>query len=155
MPGIEEKIETVKSRFVLGNLLAFVWILLGTYACWLVMPWLGWLFLIFSTVSVYIVIRRLFCNSCYYCRSCTKGLAKLSILFLGANKIPGISDGTVKGMTIFIYAALTILPASPLIYSLSASFEAAKIISLACLFGISAVAIVSKIANRNKKLWKP
>jgi len=91
----EEKIETVKTRFVGGNLLAFLWILVGTVACWLVNPWAGWLFLGFSVFSVYIIARRFLCNSCYYCKSCTKGLAKLSILFLGANKISGLSKYTI------------------------------------------------------------
>lgn len=154
MSILEEKIETVKSRFVAGNLIALTWILLGTFACWLVNPWLGWLFLAFSTFSIYLIIRRLLCNSCYYCKSCTKGLAKLSILLLGANRIPGLSNGTIKGMTIFVYTVLTLIPAALLIYSIGSSFETLKIISLACLFGISAVALIIRSRNRDRPLWK-
>jgi len=154
MSSVEEKIETVKSRFAAGNLIAILWILLGTFACWLVNPWLGWFFLGFSTFSVYLIIRRLLCNSCYYCKSCTKGLAKLSILFLGANRIPGLSNNTVKGMAIFVYTVLTLIPAAFLIYSLVSSFEMLKIISLACLFGISAVALIIRFRNRDSPLWK-
>ncbi len=154
MSTVEEKIETVKSRFVAGNLLALAWILIGTFACWLVNPWLGWLFLAFSTFSVYVIVRRLLCNSCYYCKSCTKGLAKLSILFLGANRIPGQSNGSIKGMTIFVYIVLAIIPSALLIYSLASSFETAKIISLACLIGISTITLISRFINRNRPLWK-
>ena len=154
MSSVEEKIETVKSRFAAGNLLALTWILIGTVACWLVNPWLGWLFLAFSTFSVYVIVRRLLCNSCYYCKSCTKGLAKLSILFLGANRIPGQSNVAVKGMAIFVYIVLTLIPAVLLLYSLSPSFETLKIISLASLIGISTVALTSRLRNRNKSLWK-
>ena len=154
MSSVEEKIETVKSRFAAGNLIAILWILLGTFACWLVNPWLGWFFLGFSTFSVYLIIRRLLCNSCYYCKSCTKGLAKLSILFLGANRIPGQSNGSIKGMTIFVYIVLAIIPSALLIYSLASSFETAKIISLACLIGISTITLISRFINRNRPLWK-
>ncbi len=33
MPTVDEKIETVKSRLVSGNLLAVLWITVGTAAC--------------------------------------------------------------------------------------------------------------------------
>lgn len=154
MSNVEEKIETVKSRFAMGNLIAVLWILLGTFACWLVNPWLGWFFLGFSAFSVYLIIRRLICNSCYYCKSCTKGLAKLSILFLGANRIPGQSNGAVKGMVIFIYTVLTLIPTAFLIYSLVSSFETLKIISLVCLIGISAATLILRFRNRDRPLWK-
>lgn len=154
MSSVEEKIETVRSRFVAGNLIAILWILLGTFACWLVNPWLGWFFLGFSTFSVYLIIRRLLCNSCYYCKSCTKGLAKLSILFLGANRIPGQSNGVVRGMAIFIYTVLTLIPAVFLISSLLSLFETSKIISLVCLFGISAATLIIRFRNRDRPLWK-
>jgi hypothetical protein len=150
----EEKMETVKSRFIVGNLLIIAWIFIASAACWLVNPLIGWLFLGFSAFSIYIIVRRFMCNSCYYCKSCTKGPAKLSILFLGANKIPGISNGAIMGMTVFAYTVLTIVPATLLINSLLTSFETLKIISLVSLFGISAVTLSARIINHNKALWK-
>ncbi len=154
LSNIEEKIETVKSRFASGNLLALIWILLGTTACWLVNPWFGGIFLLFSIFSVYIIIQRQLCNSCYFYKSCTKGLAKLSILFLGVNKIPGLSRATIKGMAAFAYVVLLFIPAAVLLNSLSTLYDSVKLIVLVCLFGISGVALISRVINRNRTLWK-
>lgn len=154
MTNTEEKIETIRSRFAAGNFIALIWILIGTVACWLVNPWIGGFFLAFSTFSVYIIIRRLLCNSCYYCKSCTKGLAKLSILFLGANNVPGLGNGTINGMAIFIYTVLTIIPTIILLYALTPSFDALKIILLTCLLAISTATLIGRFKNRNKPLWK-
>lgn len=155
MSSVEEKIETVKSRFVAGNLLALLWIVIGTVACWTVDPIFGWGFLIFSVISVYVVIRRMLCNSCYYCKSCTKGLAKLSILFLGANRIPGISKNSIVGMTAFIFLALLIVPAAVLINSILAQYTLVKFIFLIILIVISLCALTGRVVNRNRALWKP
>jgi hypothetical protein len=154
LSNMEEKIETVKSRFIVGNLVALLWILLGTTACWIVNPWVGSLFGLFSIFFVYIIIRRQLCNSCYYCKSCTKGLAKLSILFLGANKIPGLNKATITGMTVSVYVVLLFIPAAVLLNSLAAWFEAVKLSVFVWLFGISGVALNSRLINRNQPLWK-
>lgn len=155
MVNDEEKIEVVKTRFITGNLIALIWILIASIACSLINPWLGWFFLAFSAFSVYIIIRRFMCNSCYYCKSCTKGLAKLSILFLGANKIPGLSKSTIIGMVIFAYVVLSFIPGALLVNSLLTSFETIKLVSLICLLAISAVIPIGRIIYRNKNLWKP
>lgn len=155
MSNIEEKIETVKSHFISGNLLSILWILVGTAACWLVNSWLGWLFSAFSAFSVYIIVRRFLCNSCYYCKSCTQGMAKLSILFLGANKIPGLSKSTITGMTTFSLAVLMFIPAIVLGNSLLDSFSLVKLTVLICLFGVSTIVLIGRLVNRNRALWKP
>jgi hypothetical protein len=155
MSTVEEKIETVKSRFVGGNLFAILWILVGTAACFVVSPLFGWLFLGFSAFSVYIIVRRLLCNSCYYCKSCTKGLAKLSILFLGASKIPGLSKGTIWGMNVFTYVILMIIPCAVIISSLFSEFATLKLALLGLLLGFSVFDVANKIRNRNRALWKP
>jgi hypothetical protein len=154
LSNIEEKIETVKSHFISGNLLSILWIFVGTVACWLVNPWLGWLFLAFSAFSVYIILRRFLCSSCYYCKSCTKGMAKLSILFLGANKIPGLSKSTIAGMTTFTYAVLMFIPAIVLGNSLLNSFNTMKLAALICLFSVSTIVLIGRLINRNRVLWK-
>jgi len=155
MSTVEEKIVTVKSRFVGGNLLAALWILLGTTVCWIVNPLFGWVFLGFSAVSIYVIIRRLLCNSCYYCKSCTKGFAKMSILFLGANQIPGLSKSSILGMTSFIYVVLLVIPGFVLANSILVEFTWFKLILLTGLLVISMFAIASRVKNRNQALWKP
>src|ERR1035437_1150590 len=130
MSTVEEKIVTVKSRFIGGNLLAALWIILGTFACWVVNPLFGWLFLGFSAFSIYVIIRRLLCNSCYYCKSCTKGFAKMSILFLGANRIPGVHKSSILGMTAFVYVVLLVIPGLVLANSILLEFTLFKLVLL-------------------------
>lgn len=155
MSSVEEKIETVKSRFVTGNLFAVFWVILGTLACWMVNPLFGWVFLGFAFFSIYIIIRRMLCNSCYYCKSCTKGFAKLSILFLGANHIPGITKTSLVGMTVFIFIVLLVTPASVLASSLLVEYSLVKLIVLTGLVVTSLIALIIRAVNRNKALWKP
>ncbi|MDD3792946.1 MAG: hypothetical protein PHY74_07420 [Candidatus Bathyarchaeota archaeon] len=155
MSSVEEKIETVKSRFISGNLFAVFWVILGTLACWIVNPLFGWVFLGFAFFSIYIIIRRMLCNSCYYCKSCTKGFAKLSILFLGADHIPGITKTSLVGMTVFIFIVLLVIPASVLASSLLAEYSLVKLILLVGLVVTSLIALIIRLVNRNKALWKP
>src|ERR1035437_7715429 len=98
-----EKIEASKSLLFSGTSTLAIWVALGTLATWLINPLFGWLFLGFAAFVVLVVIRRLLCNSCYYCKSCTKGFAKLSKLTLGSNRIPGISKGSTLGMAATMY----------------------------------------------------
>lgn len=155
LSSVEEKIETVKSRFIIGNLFALLWISIGTFACWIVNPLYGWLFLGFSTISIYLVIRRMLCNSCYYCKSCTKGFAKLSILFLGAKKIPGLSEKTILGMTVFIFFVLSIVPTLGIISSMLTEYSLSKFLASIFLAIVSLCALSVRVINRNKALWKP
>lgn len=154
MTTIEEKIETIKSRFISGNLLAIIWIIIGTVACWIVNPIFGWLFLAVATFSVYIIIRRFMCNSCYYCKSCTKGFTKMSILFLGASQIPGLSKGSILGMIVFTQIVLLVIPSLVLLNSILIEFTLLKLIMLISLLSVSTFAIAIRIRNRNNALWK-
>ncbi len=155
MSTVEEKIEAVRSRFVGGNLLALLWIASGTFACSLVNPIFGWLFLGFSALSAYIIVRRLLCNSCHYCKSCTKGFAKLSILFLGANNIPGLSKGSIIGMTVYIFIALMAIPSLVLGGSVLSQFTLLKLVGLVAVLAVSLYALTNKAKDRNRPLWKP
>ena len=148
MSGEEEKIAATKSSLLFGIIMITVWIAIGTAAFWVINPLFGWLFLGFSVFSILIVMRRQMCGSCYYCASCTKGFAKLSRLFLGGNRIPGISKGSTWGMTIFIYVLLSIIPGAMLVTSIFQEFSLAKIALLICLLSIS----VYNVAVRGKKL---
>ena len=112
-----EKIEATKSLLLFGTLTLAVWVALGTLSIWLINPLFGWLFLGFSAFVVLVVIRRLLCNSCYYCKSCTKGFAKLSKLTLGSNRIPGISKGSTLGMAATMYVVLSVIPGALVVNS--------------------------------------
>ncbi len=150
MSNSEPKVEATKSSLLFGNLTAIVWIFLGTIGCWLINPLYGYLFLGFAAFSIYIIIRRLMCNSCYYCKSCTKGIAKLSILFLGANRIPGLSKSSIIGMVFFVYVALTVVPSLLLTNSLLQEFNLLNASVLAGILSISIFSIVVRIKKGDK-----
>ncbi len=150
MVDAEEKVAATKSTLLNGNLLISVWVALGTVGCYLVNPIVGLVFLGFAAFSIYIIIRRLLCNSCYYCRSCTKGIAKLSIMFLGANRIPGLSKGSILGMTIFAYVVLLVIPSWLLAESLMQQFSVLQALALAGILVISTYTLVAKIKKGDR-----
>ena len=149
-PNIEEKIQATKSLLVSGTFIITAWIILATFSIWLINPLFGWLFLAFSAFSVFIIIRRQLCNSCYYCKSCTKGFAKLSKLFIGSYHIPGISKGSALGMAAYIYVILTIIPSIVLINSTLQGFSLVKLLVLAGLLSLSVYNIIIRAKNGNK-----
>ena len=150
MSDEEEKIAASKSSLFFGSLMIAVWIAIGSVAVWVINPVYGWLFLGFSAFSILIVMRRQMCGSCYYCVSCTKGFAKLSKLFLGDSRIPGISKGSTLGMAVFIYLLLSVIPGMMIVSSLFQEFSLLKLLLLICLLSVSTYNAVV----RGKKLLR-
>ncbi|MGD6933465.1 MAG: hypothetical protein ACQCN5_04580 [Candidatus Bathyarchaeia archaeon] len=146
-----EKIQASKLQLLSGNLLALAWILLGTFGCWLINPLYGWLFLGFSAFVTYGILRRMTCSSCYYCKSCTKGITKLSLLFLGANHIPGMGKGTILAMDTTIYVVLTLIPGWLLTSSLLAEYDLLKLVVLGGLAGVSIIALIGLVYHLTVK----
>ena len=147
MASKEEKIEATKSLLIFGNLTIAFWVALGTTFFWLTNPTLGWLFLAFSAFSILIVLRRQMCSSCYYCKSCTKGFAKLSQLFIGKSHIPGISKGSEIGMAVFIYSILSALPGALLVSSILQEFSPVKLLLIIGLLSISIYNVVARVRS--------
>jgi hypothetical protein len=79
----------------------------------------------------------------------------MSILFLGANQIPGLSKSSILGMASFIYVVLLVIPSFVLANSILMEFTWFKLILLTGLLVISMLAIASRVKNRNQALWKP
>ncbi len=144
MPTNEEKIHATKPLLTFGAITMAIWIALGTASIYLLNQIVGLLFLGFAAFSVFIVIRRQMCGSCYYCASCTKGFAKTSRLFLGSNHIPGISKGSTIGMTVHLYILLTVIPGALLVSSLMQQFS---LINAVLLAGLLAVTVYNAIAH--------
>ena len=132
-----EKIEATKSLMLSGTLTIAIWVTLGTVSIWLINALLGWLFLGFSAFVILVVIRRMLCNSCYYCKSCTKGFAKLSKLTLGSSHIPGISKGSALGMAATMYDVLTLIPSALLLNSLLKVFNPTNFFLLTVILVLS------------------
>jgi hypothetical protein len=127
-----------------GNLFLLAWIILGAYAFSFIHPLLCWIYVIVVAFSVYYVLRKNCCKTCYYCEGCTVGFGKLPELFFLKS---GIENVTNKGLKIFFYyyLAMTVLPISVLSYSIIDNFTFEKI---AVLTPIIIVSIRSGIARR-------
>ncbi len=138
------KKEYSKSAIIFGNTIVLAWISLGAMACWFVHPLIGWSFLLLVTLFVYLLLRKHCCKTCYYCKNCTLGFGKLPELFFYKT---GTENVDVKGLKRFryIYAVMTLVPATLLIISIFSQSTVLKIAVLIILIGFS---ILSGIARR-------
>jgi hypothetical protein len=124
--------EHSKSLLVLGNLAIALWIVISAIACWFFNPLLGWFFLVSAFVMVFVILRRLGCNSCYYCKSCTMGFGKLADLFFGRGYMAGVNS-SIKLKIVFVYGLLGLVPMVFLAVSIMQEFAISKIEVLAFL----------------------
>jgi len=124
--------EHSKSLLVLGNLAIALWIVVSAIACWFFNPLLGWFFLVSAFVMVFVILRRLGCNSCYYCKSCTMGFGKLADLFFGSGYMAGVNS-SVRLKIVFVYGLLGLVPMVFLAVSIMQEFAISKIGVLAFL----------------------
>jgi hypothetical protein len=139
----DEKKDYSKSLLILGNLGITLWMVLGAVACWFYNPILGWLFLVSAFVMVFAILRRLGCNSCYYCKSCTSGFGKLADLFFGSGYMAGVNS-SVGLKVVFVYGLLGLVPIGFLIFSIMQEFAASKIAVLVFLLLLLIYSGVSK-----------
>jgi hypothetical protein len=121
-----------KSLLVLGNLGIALWIVISAIACGFFNPLLGWLFLVSAFVMIFVILRRLACSSCYYCKSCTMGFGKLADLFFGNGYMAGVNS-SVRLKIVFVYGLLGLVPLIFLIVSIMQEFAIFKIGVLAFL----------------------
>lgn len=123
------KKEYSKSLLIFGNVAIALWIVLGAISCWFFNPLVGWLFLVLALVLVFAILRRLGCNSCYYCKTCTMGFGKLSDLFFGSGTMAGVNS-SVRLKLVFVYGLLSLFPLAFLAVSIMREFAASKIVVL-------------------------
>jgi hypothetical protein len=143
----EEAKAYSKSLLVLGNLGIALWIVVSSIACWFFNPILGWLFLIFAFGLIFAILRRLGCNSCYYCKSCTMGFGKLADLFFGSGRMAGVNSS--RGYKVFFaYGLLGLVPLVFLVVSITQELAATKIAVLALLL---VILIYSSIPRKPKQ----
>jgi len=134
----EEKLEFTKPLLYLGNLVLLAWVFLAFFAVWFYNQVYGWLFLLFTSAAIFLVLRRLGCRSCYYCKSCTSGFGRLSALFFGNRRLKDPERSYGMTSAVFFYILLCPLPALFLFISVVQAFSILKIFVLVCLLAISA-----------------
>ncbi len=114
----EEKLEFTRSFLIYGNLTLLAWMLLAFLGTWLYNQIYGYLLLVFTAVAIYLILRRLGCSSCYYCKSCTSGFGRLAGAFFGTGYLKKGSVGNRTGLVGFIYFLLFPLPTVFLVLSM-------------------------------------
>jgi hypothetical protein len=142
-PISDDKKGYSKSLLILGNLGIMLWTVIGAVACWFFNPIIGWLFLVFAFVMVFAILRRLGCNSCYYCKSCTSGFGKLADLFFGSGYMAGVNS-SVGLKVFFVYGLLGLVPIGFLAVSITQKFAASKIAVLVFLLLLLFSSVVKK-----------
>lgn len=130
--------ESPKSKIIFGNLLILLWIGLGIIACGFLSSLIAWIYLIFSLVMVFIVLRKLICTNCYYYNKwCCFGWGKLSALLFQKGDINKFTGSIGIKFAPAVYGLLVLVPLIAGIISIIKSSSAAKLTVLLLLFLIS------------------
>lgn len=145
----EDKLEFARPFLILGNLALLAWVFLAFFATWFYNQVYGWLLLAFTAAAIYMILRRLGCSSCYYCKSCTSGFGRLAGAFFGTGYLKKGSVGNRLGIVALIYFLLAPLPVAFLCLSLSEAFSFLKVLVIACLLAVSVYSLTTWRKNRN------
>ncbi len=137
----EEKLDFKRPFLIGGNLALLAWIFLAFFATWFYNQVYGWLLLLFTAAAIYLILRRLGCSSCYYCKSCTSGFGRLAGAFFGTGYTKKGSVGNRAGFIGFIYVLLAPLPVALVVLSLLQALDILKIFVLTCLLLLIAYSI--------------
>jgi hypothetical protein len=100
----------------------------------------GLVFLVFITATIFLILRRLGCSSCYYCKSCTSGFGRLAGWFFGSSNAKDLKNKTALAFIIFIYCLLAIIPTFLLANLLYQEFS---LFNSFLLFAVAAISIYS------------
>ena len=135
-PAQRKTKEYSKSELIFGNTAIVMWILLGSYSCWLFYP-LGSLgFIALASFLVFFELGKHGCQTCYYCKTCTIGIGKLPELFFAK---AGTANVNKKAMNLFpfVYLLLSLVPIVLDVVSIIQTMTALKIVVLTLLLSIS------------------
>ena len=140
----EDKQAYSQTRTVLGNLGILLWTILSTVAVWFFNPLDAWIFLFFTFITIFAVIRRSLCKTCAYCKKCTMGSHKLSELIFGKAELGGLSANSLLSRLVVIYTLLTIVPIIFLVFSFSQEYMVLKLVVLSTLLLFSLFSVLTK-----------
>jgi len=144
-----DKFEFKRSLLVFGNLAILGWVLLASLTFAFTNQLYGWLFLLFASATIFLILRRLGCSSCYYCKSCTSGFGRLAGWFFGNRSLKDTNNKTALGFVIFAYVLLSPLPIAFLTTSLAQTFDILRIVLLLLLVAISLFSAATWLKPRN------
>ena len=106
-----QKREYSTTGLVFVNLAIFVWILLGTLACWLYISFGAIFFLALASFLIFYELGKKSCVSCFLCKRCTIGMGKLPELFFAKTTVENLNINR-KALKLFpyVYLLLSVVP---------------------------------------------
>ena len=142
-------------RIIVGNLIMFLGIVVGTIAMWFVYPLLAGLYLVISVLVVYVVMRKLVCTNCYYYdKWCSMGWGKLAGLMFKKGNIEKFNMSIGVRLAPLVYATISFLPIIAVILLLVVAFDYYKLLILVVLlfFAVYSASIGRKTACTDCKM---
>ena len=109
------------------------------------------MFLIFIAAMVYLMLRRLGCSSCHYCKSCTSGFGRLAGWLFGNRSAKDLNNKTALGFVIIIYFVLGLLPIATLTLSLAQTFDMPRFVLLLCILAVTLMSAIIWLRLQAKK----
>ena len=140
---------------VFGNIMMLLIIVIGTIAVWYLLDWWAWLYLAFSLIMMYIVLRRLVCINCYYYdKWCALGWGKISAKMFKKGNLEDFPKSTGLKIAPAVYGLMMFIPIIAIIISIILVFDYTKIgvLILLILFSIYSAGIGRKAACSKCKM---
>lgn len=133
----EEGLEEYPAgEVIVGNVLMLLWIGAGTLAVYLLWPIIAWIFLGFSLLTIYVVLRKLVCTNCYYYgKRCSSGWGKLTAVMFSQGSIERFPEGMGLKIAPFIYGSLTVVPVAVLVFLMLKDFSWIQLLLLLFILG--------------------
>jgi len=102
--------EYPRAGIIFGNFVMILWISLGTIACWFLCPLAALIYLVFVTIMIFVVLRKLVCTKCYYYgKWCSTGWGKLSAMFFKKGNIEKFNTCIGVKLAPFTYGLLSLI----------------------------------------------
>jgi hypothetical protein len=127
----------------LGNLGLLTWMFLSFFAILFYNQIYGWAYLLIEAIIIFAILRRLGCNNCYKCKSCTNGFGRPAGAFFGKGYVKKESVGNRLVIIALVYFLLLPLPAAVLFFSLLQAFTLLKVIVLFCLLTVATYSLTT------------
>lgn len=133
-----QKREYSKAELVFGNGAIFIWILLGTAACWLYFSFGAIVFLALASFLVFYELGKKGCVSCFFCETCTIGMGKLPELFFTKTTVENLNMNR-KALKLFpfVYLLLSLVPIAFVSVSIIQHLTIYNVLLLVALVGLS------------------
>jgi hypothetical protein len=136
------------SAVLVENVFMFLWIAVGTFLCWIFLPIVAWIYLLFGLIMVLWVMRILVCKSCYYHgKRCHTGWGKLSAIYCQQGELGDFGSGIGGAIIPIFYGSMVLLP---LILGVISIIQGSSLLKISMVLTFLFIAIMSSVVLRKK-----